>query len=184
MMAFSLLAFLQTTPSAASALGVLIGLVTSASFNDYVIMSITYVFYYRAVKAQGVDRKSLPYYGWFQPYCGYISVVFFTLVVAVYGYTTYSPFKVLGYFSSYAMVFVAIITFTGWKLFKRTKFIKPLECDLIWERPIIDAYEAAIVAPPTTFWEEMAQLVGFKRSKKHDVEFQEGVVISRRASAA
>lgn len=32
-------------------------------------MSVTYVYFYRALKAQGVDRKTLPYYGRFQPYC-------------------------------------------------------------------------------------------------------------------
>lgn len=31
-------------------------------------MSLTYVFFYRAVKAQGVDRNTFSYTGWFQPY--------------------------------------------------------------------------------------------------------------------
>jgi hypothetical protein len=43
--------------------------------------------------------------------------------------------SVSNFFIYYTMVGVAIITFTGWKLFKRTKFVKPLEADLVWERP-------------------------------------------------
>jgi hypothetical protein len=31
-------------------------------------MTITYIFFYRAVKAQGVDRNAFAYTGWFQPY--------------------------------------------------------------------------------------------------------------------
>ena len=31
-------------------------------------MTITYIFFYRACKAQGVDRKTFSYTGWFQPY--------------------------------------------------------------------------------------------------------------------
>lgn len=31
-------------------------------------MTITYIFFYRACKAQGVDRKAFSYTGWFQPY--------------------------------------------------------------------------------------------------------------------
>jgi amino acid permease len=32
-------------------------------------MCIIYLFFYRALKAQGIDRSTLPYIGWFQPYC-------------------------------------------------------------------------------------------------------------------
>lgn len=31
-------------------------------------MTVTYIFFWRAVKAQGVDRKQFAYTGWFQPY--------------------------------------------------------------------------------------------------------------------
>lgn len=43
--------------------------VTAGAFINYVVMAVTYVFFYRACKAQGFDRKTLPYYGYFQPYC-------------------------------------------------------------------------------------------------------------------
>ena len=203
-MAFGLLAFLQVSPKTANILGTLIGLVstkrvringaidisdtfsqvTAAAFNNYVIMSITYVCFYRTVMAQGYDRKKMPYYGYFQPYCGWISVVFFTCVVGVYGYTTFSPFNIKGFFASYTMVFACIVLFVGWKLLKRTKFIRPSEADLVWERPIVDAYEAAIIAPPVEFWTEMMQLVGFRRQKGGDVQFEEGVVPTRNASVS
>jgi yeast amino acid transporter len=42
------------------------------------------------------------------------------------------------------MVFVCPILYVAWKVVKRTKFVKPEEADLAWERPIIDAYEANV----------------------------------------
>lgn len=63
------------------------------------------------------------------------------------------------------MVLLAPILFFGWKLIKRTKIVKPLEVDLVWERPTVDAYEATFLDPPVGFWTEMIQLVGFKRNK-------------------
>lgn len=64
------------------------------------------------------------------------------------------------------MLILAPITFGGWKLFKRTKFIKPHECDLVWERPIVDAYEESFFTPPLGFWKEMGQLVGIGVKKR------------------
>jgi amino acid transporter len=63
------------------------------------------------------------------------------------------------------MVFVAIITYSGWKLIKRTKIIPVSEVDLVWEKPVIDAYEEQFEEQPIGFWTEMLQLVTWwKRS--------------------
>jgi amino acid transporter len=43
-------------------------LVTAGGVINYLVMSVTYIFFFRACKAQGLDRNSLPYKGWFQPY--------------------------------------------------------------------------------------------------------------------
>ena len=64
------------------------------------------------------------------------------------------------------MVAVAPVLFTGWKLYHKTKMVRPEKTDLVWERPVIDAYEARITTPPTGFWTEMLRLVGFRRKKK------------------
>jgi amino acid transporter len=66
------------------------------------------------------------------------------------------------------MLILAFVTFTGWKLFKRTKFVKPHELDLIWEAPAIDAYEATFYEKPLGFWREMGQLIGIKRGATGD----------------
>lgn len=66
------------------------------------------------------------------------------------------------------MVGVAPILFIFWKLIKRTPFIKPSQRDLVWERPIIDAYEASFISPPVGFWTEMRQLVTFKRGSNDE----------------
>lgn len=64
------------------------------------------------------------------------------------------------------MLILAPVNFIVWKIVKRTKFIKPEEADLVWERPILDAYEASFFSPPTGFWREMGQLIGIGLKKK------------------
>ena len=126
-------------------------------------MQVTYIFFYRACKAQGLDRRTLPYYGRFQPYGAWIALVFLTFVVFFFGYSSFRPWSVQTFFIYYTMLILAPITFFGWKILKRTKLVKPHEADLIWERPTIDAYEATFFDPPVGFWVEMTQLVGFNK---------------------
>ncbi|EWG53641.1 hypothetical protein FVEG_12030 [Fusarium verticillioides 7600] len=167
-MVFPLLAFLQLDSSSAEALTILLALITGGGIVDYITMNITFLFYYRACKAQGVDRKKMPYFGYFQPYCAWIALILHTVVCYTYGYTSLAPFNAKNFFSNYTMQIIAPFMYLGWKLIKRTKVISAKECDLVWERPVIDAYEerAMIVDPPTGFWEEIIGLVGIKKNKK------------------
>jgi len=64
------------------------------------------------------------------------------------------------------MQVLAVVLFVGWKLVKRTRYVRPIEVDLVWERPQIDAYENTLTEPPTGFWEEMGHLIGIRRAKK------------------
>ena len=67
-MVFPCLAFLQVSNGSNVVLGWLINLVTAGGVINYLVMSVTYIFFFRACKAQGLDRNTLPYKGWFQPY--------------------------------------------------------------------------------------------------------------------
>ncbi|OJJ42154.1 hypothetical protein ASPZODRAFT_105698 [Penicilliopsis zonata CBS 506.65] len=161
-MAFSCLSFLQSSSRTSTTLSLLVNLVTGGAFINYLVMSVTYVFFHRALKAQGVDRHTLPYYGWFQPYCGYIASVFFLLVIGTFGYTSFQPFDTESFFSCYAMALLSIVFFLGWTLVTRRGFHDPRTIDLVWECPRVDVYEATTLEEESTFWQEMGQLVGFR----------------------
>lgn len=191
-MIFPFLSFLSVGSGASQALKWLANLTQASQLLDYVFMCITYIFFYRALKAQGYDRKNLPYRGWGQPYVAYAGMACMVTTVAIYGYTVFlpgwwnvgkfSPFPAPEtrlllmshpltefpgtFFTYYTMVFVCIVLFSFWKLVKKTKFIKPEECDLVWERPVIDAYEAAI-EKPLGLWEDFGQVFGYKKEKQN-----------------
>ncbi|KAF7554894.1 hypothetical protein G7Z17_g2628 [Cylindrodendrum hubeiense] len=140
-------------------------LTQAAQMIDYIVMCVTYVFFHRALKAQGIDRNTLPYTGWFQPYSAYIGGFFITAIVCCYGYTTFLPgwWDLGTFFSYYTMIFAAVVTFTFWKFFKGTKFVKAAEADLIWDKPIIDAYEDSFAHPPEGFVNEVLQMLKLKK---------------------
>ncbi|KAK4067949.1 hypothetical protein Trihar35433_6509 [Trichoderma harzianum] len=165
-MCFPFLSFLQVGNGSAVVLDWLVSLITAGGIIDYLVMSLTYLWFYRACKAQGVDRKSLPYVGWGQPYCAIIALVIQLLVVGGYGYEAFMPWDVSAFFRNYTMQLLAPILFIFWKVVKRTRVVRPSELDLVWQKPTIDAYESHFIDPPTGFWTEMLQLVGIKRNKK------------------
>lgn len=135
---------------------------------NYIVITITYICFHRACKAQGVDRRSFSYFGWLQPYCGWMALVWMIIVTIVYGYPSYKPWSVSKFWSSYTMQIVIPPLFLIWKVIKKTKFVKPHEADLVWERPLIDAYEDSFLEPPTGFWREILQMVGIGRKGHSD----------------
>ncbi|TQN68430.1 General amino acid permease AGP2 [Colletotrichum shisoi] len=167
-MIFPMLSFLQCGSGSATVLSWLLALITGGGVINYIVMSITFINYHRACKAQGIDRRTMPYYGYFQPYGAYIALVLQTIVILAYGWSAFRPeFAVGSFFSNYTMQIVAPLLFIFWKVLKRTHYIKPEDVDLTWDRPIIEAYEqhAVVHDPPVTFWREMLQMVGIGRNK-------------------
>jgi amino acid transporter len=165
---FPCLSFLQVSSGSAVVLTWLVNLVTAGSLINFVVMCVTYLCFYQACKVQGVDRRTFPYYGWGQPYLAWVALAGELLVLFFFGYSSFDPPNVETFFSCYTMLILAPITYIFWKLYKRTKFVKPERLDLVWERPIVDAYEASFISPPVGFWTEMAQLMGFKKGKQDD----------------
>ncbi|KAI4726014.1 putative amino acid permease [Aureobasidium sp. EXF-10728] len=160
-MLFPCLSFLQVSSGSNKVLTWLVNLITAGGIINYIVMTITYIFFWRAMKAQGVDRKLLPYCGWFQPWSAYIGLAWMIMIVTCYGYTSFAPWSLL----------LAPVLFTFWKVLKRTKLQKPMTTDLVWERPAIDAYEATFLDPPNSFWNEM--LGPLRRNKGSDRQYSD-----------
>lgn len=169
-MCFPFLSFLAVSSASNNVLTWLVGLLTAGGLINFIIMMLTYIAFYKACQAQGIDRKSLPYTGWMQPYQTYFALAFEICVVFCAGYTVFLPgnFTYVGFFTSYTMVGVTPTLYVIWKLLKRTKIVSPKDVDLAWDAPLIDAYEASFINPPTGFWTEMLQLVGFRRGVRDD----------------
>jgi amino acid transporter len=151
-MIFPFLSFLQLSDSAAKVLTWLTNIITAGGLINYIVMCGTYIHFHKACKAQGLDRKTLPYCGWFQPYGTWVALIFEIVVVLVYGYSTFKGgFSIELFFTYYTMVGLAPIFFVFWKLLKRTKWRSPATIDLVWDAPLIDAYEASFITPPSKF---------------------------------
>ncbi|CDR43996.1 CYFA0S13e01310g1_1 [Cyberlindnera fabianii] len=141
---FSLLSLLQLGDSTAQVLNWIVNLCSGAQILNYFFMCITYIGFYRACKAQGIDRSQFRYTSWFQPYlaifCGFLVLC----MVGTLGYTVFMPgnWDVQNFLTYYLMVFISIVVYPLYKIFYRTKLIKPEEADLITGLEEIELHEA------------------------------------------
>ncbi|KAI9035327.1 amino acid transporter [Aspergillus affinis] len=151
------LSLLQLGNGSSQALTWLTNILTTGGLIIYFVMAVTNLFFHRACQAQGVDRTTFPCYGRFQPYSTWVVVIDEGLIILCYGYASFYPWDISTFFTHYTLVILAPILFFFWNCVKRTEIIRPQEADLIWERPIVDSYEATMLPKPRGFWAETLQ---------------------------
>lgn len=129
---WALISFLQLNQGSAAVLNWIINLITSCQLINYAMMCFTYVFFYRAMKAQGIDRSNLPFVGWCQPWLAILGGLLAFAMVFIGTYPMFLPGKwnYKTFLFSYLLIFVDAAIFLGYKFIARTKWVKPEEADL------------------------------------------------------
>ncbi|KAL4939693.1 hypothetical protein BDV06DRAFT_224751 [Aspergillus oleicola] len=129
-----LLGLLQVSESSAKVMDYLVVLITANQLLNHFSVSLTYIHFYRALKAQGIDRNTLPYKGKFQPYTSYIAVASTAILALLLGFDLFvglpNNWDITYFFLDYAMLAFFAVLFVGWKVVKRTKYVPPIEVDL------------------------------------------------------
>ncbi|KAJ5545261.1 hypothetical protein N7535_006355 [Penicillium sp. DV-2018c] len=150
-LSFCLLSLLQLGNTSATILNWLVGICTASYMINYFATVVTYLHFYAALKRQGIDRRSLPYRGYFQPYAAYYAAVMTLVVALILGYTVFidGQWDVTTFCTSYLMIGFFILACVFWKLFKRTHYVRPGDADLQLGgiKAQIDLYEA-LYEPP------------------------------------
>ncbi|CAI6095875.1 unnamed protein product [Clonostachys chloroleuca] len=167
---FACLSFLQVSSGTATVLSWMTSLITGGGQINYIVMAVTFLRYHKACNVQGIDRKTRPYYGCLQPYSTWLAIGMQIFICLSLGYTSFRPWDVGSFFASYTMQMLMPVLFIAWKLYHKTRMVAAAGVDLVWERPFIDAYEAAETEIPTGFWAEMASLIGFRKDKQSSLE--------------
>ncbi|KAF8635513.1 hypothetical protein AX17_003903 [Amanita inopinata Kibby_2008] len=149
-LAISMLAFLQVSNNSAVVLQWFVNLVTASQVLNYAIISFTYLRFYRALKAQGISRDSLPYKSSWQPFCGYYALCGTFIMAFVGGYTVFLPghWDIPTFLFSYTMIGVVPVLFVFWKVFHKTQWQRLEDVNFFdAERLRIDEYERTYSSP-------------------------------------
>ncbi|CAL3963801.1 unnamed protein product [Diplocarpon coronariae] len=142
-LAIALLSFLQVSNNAAKVLSWFVSLVTASQLINFAVMAFTFINWKKACDAQGFDRNLLPHKSFWQPFSAWYALVGCLIMAFVGGYTVFLDgrrkdstdrsidfWSVPDFLFSYLMIFVFPINFAGWKVLKRTKWLKPHEVQL------------------------------------------------------
>jgi amino acid transporter len=101
----ALLSFLQLSENSAVVLNWFVSLVTASQLINFSVMCFTFLRFYKACQVQGLDRDTLPYKGYFQPYAAWYGLITTFIMTFVGGYTVFleGQWNVPAFLFSYLM---------------------------------------------------------------------------------
>ena len=121
-------------------------------------VSYTYLCFYRALKFNGIDRDTLPYKSPMQPFLAYFAICFCLVVAFFNGFDAFFPgkFSAKTFVPPYIDIPIVLTLFFGYKLVKKTSFVKVQDMDLWSGKAEIDALEPLWpVVKPRNFLERI-----------------------------
>lgn len=170
----SLLTYMTVSAGANNVFNYFQSLTTIANLFTWCSVSIAYIKFRAALKAQGVNRDDLIFKSKWQPYTAYAALCFFIIIILFNGFAVFT--KGNWSISDFVTAYVGIPVFTllfckfirfcclsrhmlivetvFWKIFKRTSFVKPSEADIWTGKAALDA-EVWPEAIPRNVWEKI-----------------------------
>lgn len=124
------LGFMNATTSASTVFGYFVSLVTVFGALNWISILVSYHCMLQGMKAQGIPRSVMPYRNPLLPWGAYIAFAVTVLVIFFNGFAAFMPFSTAKFLTSYIGIPVYVINVLWWKIFKKTKRVKPEEMDL------------------------------------------------------
>jgi amino acid transporter len=152
-----LLAMMGASDSAYTVLKYFIDLCTVCGQFNYMCVCITYMHFYRNLKAQGISRDTLPYKAAFQPYASYVGATCAVLAMFFLGFDVIKPFDIKWFFIDYTLLGVFPLLGILVKLVKKTKYVKIGTADLGLGGLVkeVDDYEDLVVPEPEGWFDRL-----------------------------
>lgn len=145
---FALLGFLQLSKSSQVVLDWIVNLVTASQLINFCVLCVTYIRFYKALEVQGINRDTLPYKGWGQPYVAYFGLFCPFIMMFLAGYPVFVNWDTPTFLFSYIMIPFNIVLFILWKVIRRTKFVKSEDVDLDTGMKEVNDHQDSFVEPP------------------------------------
>lgn len=128
--AMGLLAYMNLSPNGEQAFNWLLNITSVAGFIAWTCVLICHIAFMRALKAQNIDRDTLPFKSWGGRPLAIYGVVFCAIITITQGFTAFVPWNTEEFFIAYISLILFALLYIGHKLVTRSKFISPLEADV------------------------------------------------------
>lgn len=127
---FIALGFMNVNEDASTVFGYFVSLVTVFGALNWISILVSYHCMLQGMKAQGIPRSVMPYRNPLLPWGAYIALAITSLVIIFNGVAAFMPFTVSKFLTSYIGIAVYLVNILWWKVFKKTKKVRPEEMDL------------------------------------------------------
>ncbi|KAI4225516.1 MAG: hypothetical protein L6R36_003865 [Xanthoria steineri] len=135
----SLLTYMSCTSGAEIVFEWFQDIVAISTLITWMSVSTAYIRFHAALKAQGIDRRTLVFRSPFQPYTAWFSLCFFGMIALFNGFHTFGPFDVHGFVTAYVGIPIYLALYAFWKIFKGTKLVRAHEADIHTGKAALDA---------------------------------------------
>lgn len=158
---FAGLAYMSLGSTAGTVFGYFANLTSSAGLLTWWGICVTYTRWYAGLKAQGIDRKTLPYYATLNKgaAAAWYAIVFITIILIFQGFDLFLGAGEAGYvfdhatfITDYLPVFLFPIIYFGYKWIKKTRILNADEMDFVTGLDVIEA--ESYDEPPPKNWVE------------------------------
>ncbi|KAF4637758.1 hypothetical protein G7Y89_g332 [Cudoniella acicularis] len=119
-------------------------LTTIASLFTWCSICIAYLQFYKALRAQGIDRNTLVFKSHFQPYTAWFALIYFAMIIIFNGFDVFvgehhQNWNVTDFLAAYIGIPIYFLLYAFWKIFKRTSWISPANADITTGKAALDA---------------------------------------------
>jgi amino acid transporter len=148
----SLLTFMSCSSGSSTVFQWFQNLTTIAGLFTWSAVCVAYIRFHRGLRDQGVDRDTLDFKGPFQPYCAWIALAFFSVIIVFNGFDSWSPeFNVTNFLTAYLGIPIFFGLYIFWKVFKGTKLIPTWEIDIYSGKSALDSIQWPEKEPSNIF---------------------------------
>ena len=129
--AMGLLAYMNLSANGGEAFNWLLNIVSVAGFIAWTCVLVCHISFMRALKAQNIDRDTLPFKSWGGRPLAIYGVTFTAIITITQGFTAFVPWSTEDFFIAYISLILFAVLYLGHKIVTRSKFINPAEADLL-----------------------------------------------------
>jgi amino acid transporter len=146
---FAWLSFMNVSSGAVTTFNWFVNLSTTGGFVSWFAVNLTYVFFHRGQKAQGIDMRQNIYNNRLQPYLAYWGIFWTMFFSLINGFEVFWAFSASEFFTAYINLPIFATLYFGYKVIKRTKIWKPREMDFVTGIPSVEETEMPEIEPVT-----------------------------------
>ncbi|EKM83723.1 hypothetical protein AGABI1DRAFT_110353 [Agaricus bisporus var. burnettii JB137-S8] len=154
---FSCLGFMSVSQSAGTVFQYFANMTSVAGLITWFGISITYLRFYAGLKAQGIDRKKLPFYSKTQPYAAWYVLVSTFLICLTSGWRVFlkGNWDTATFITTYLPLMLFPVWYAGSYVWRRTPPVKAKDMDFVSNLAEIEADEVPETPPRNkaeAFW--------------------------------